>query len=77
MTSCGHSTLTLLPHQKNRVRCRHCHLTIKTDDLVQDFCPECYEIKGVKRKDFEEVASPDAADTRYRCDACGAIIKGE
>jgi Zn finger protein HypA/HybF involved in hydrogenase expression len=77
MTSCSHSTLTLLPQQKNRLRCRHCHLTIKKEDLAQDFCPECYEMQGEKRNDFEEVECPDAAETRYRCETCGAIIKGD
>ena len=76
MTSCSHSTLTLLPQQKNRMRCRHCHLTIKEEDLTQDFCPECYEMKGEKRYDFEEVPSTKVTETQYRCESCGTIIKG-
>ena len=77
MTSCSHSTLTLLPPQKNRLRCRHCHLTIKSEDLTQDFCPECYEIHGEKRYDFDEVAAEKSGRVRYRCEACGVIIESE
>ena len=73
MTICKHSTLELLPERKSTVRCKNCHLTISADDLGDGYCPECFDAAGVKRYDFESVAS-GASVTRYRCEECGAII---
>ena len=77
MTSCSHSTLTLLPQQKNRMRCRHCHLTIRADELGDSYCPECFEAEGQKRYEFEEVAAVESGTSRYRCEECGVIIESE
>ncbi len=77
MDRCSHKKIVLLPQEKNRLRCRHCHLTIKPDDLDTGYCPECFERDGVKRDDFDEVASEDNGVVRYRCELCGAIISAE
>jgi hypothetical protein len=74
MSSCKHANLELLPGVKPRVRCRHCDLTLAAEDLEEGFCPECFEASGQKRFEFEEVAGPESAPARYRCDDCGAII---
>ncbi len=57
------------------LRCRHCHLTIKADELGGGYCPECYEINGKKQSDFEEVAAEETTRVRYRCEDCGLIIE--
>ncbi len=75
MTSCSHKTLMLLPERKNVLRCQHCHLTIKADELGQGHCPECFEMNGRRRFDFEEMAEGERGRTRYRCEECGAIIE--
>ena len=75
MTKCSHSSLVLLPQKKNLVRCRHCHLTIKADELRESYCPECFEIKGRKQYDFEEIADVENGISRYRCEECGVIIE--
>ena len=36
MTTCRHQHLFLLPPEKNRLRCRRCHLTITPDELPAD-----------------------------------------
>ncbi len=77
MSPCSHSRLSLLPQETKRLRCRQCHLTIKPDDLEADYCPECFERDGVKRSDFEEVASEENGVIRYRCELCGAVITTE
>jgi predicted RNA-binding Zn-ribbon protein involved in translation (DUF1610 family) len=77
MTSCKHITLVLLPEKKNMLRCRHCHLTIKPDDLGSSYCPECFETGGVKRYDFEEIAAEGADTARYRCEDCGLMVESE
>lgn len=73
MRSCRHANLVLLPETSTRLRCRHCHLTIKADELVDGYCPECYENDRVRRNDFEKIAS--SAATRYQCEDCGVIIE--
>jgi len=73
MDSCKHHHLVLLPHSTQRMRCRHCHLTIKADELEGDYCPECYERSGLRRHDFELIETE--MSTRYRCEACHAIIE--
>ena len=74
MTACRHHQLVLLPDTGNRLRCRHCHLTITSEELGDGYCPECYEIYGRKQYDFETVADGNPGITRYRCEECGAII---
>ena len=75
MASCHHTTLELLPQPKSRLRCRQCHLTIDREELVEGYCPECFEISGSKQYEFEEMESAGQGFVRYRCDQCGAIIK--
>lgn len=70
MTSCKHRNLLLLPPPKERIRCRHCHLTIKRDELKNRYCPECYESTGIKRFDFDEVETPATEKVQYRCEDC-------
>jgi len=77
MTVCHHRNLALLPEKKDRVRCCHCHLTISADELGDGYCPECYEIDGRKRYDFEAVAAEKNGKVRYRCEECGAVIECE
>ncbi len=73
MTTCRHANLLLLAENKNRLRCTHCHLTIKAEEIGGDYCPECYESQGKRRYDFEEVKNEGAV--RYRCEECGAMIE--
>lgn len=61
-----------MPEQGRRMRCRRCHLTIDADELEGGYCPECYEVDGVRHTDFEVLESPQR--TRYRCEQCGAVI---
>ncbi len=55
MSFCLHHNLVLLPAAGKRVRCRHCHLTIDPKELGDNHCPECYEVHGEKRSDFETI----------------------
>lgn len=75
MTSCNHINLVLLPAAKNKLRCRHCHLTIGSEELGKSFCPECFEARGEKRYDFEEIVEASTGVQRYRCEDCGIIIE--
>jgi hypothetical protein len=75
MTVCRHQNLTLLPSAGQRLRCRHCHLTIDPKELGDSHCPECYEVHGEKRTDFETVEDGESAIVRYRCEDCGATIE--
>jgi predicted RNA-binding Zn-ribbon protein involved in translation (DUF1610 family) len=77
MTSCIHPILVLLPEKKNMLRCQHCHLKIKADELEESYCPECFEIHRKKQYDFEEIADTDAGISKYRCEKCGVIIESE
>lgn len=77
MTTCDHSELVLLAETEDRVRCRHCHLTIKTEELGDGYCPECYESTGKRRYDFENAPEQGPAVTRYRCEKCHALIEAE
>jgi len=72
MNSCSHNNLVLLPQQRGRIRCRHCHLTMKSDELVSKYCPECFESSHKKQYDFEEIEDIDT--TQYRCEDCGVLI---
>ena len=75
MNSCKHNVLTLLSNNSKRLKCRHCHLTIKPDELKEGYCPECFEAYGKKRYDFEEIDLETDNITQYRCEECHAIIK--
>lgn len=75
MSPCNHLQLVLLVEAHDRVRCRHCHLTIKASDLTSRYCPECFEATRTKRYDFEEVVSVASGIVRYRCETCGEIIE--
>ena len=75
MTACNHRQLVLVRDMAVRVRCRHCHLTIKVEDLPSRYCPECFETSHMKRYDFEEIAIDDPGKVRYRCEECGVMIE--
>ena len=77
MTTCSHTTIVLLPEKKNILRCLHCHLAIRAEELGDSYCPECYEADGNKRYDFEKIEVKEAETDRYRCEDCGAIIESE
>jgi rubredoxin len=63
-----------MPSPEARLRCRHCHLTISVTELGSSCCPECLEVNGLRKYDFEEVADNTAERIRYRCEACGLIV---
>ncbi|MBL0714990.1 MAG: hypothetical protein JJV98_14960 [Desulfosarcina sp.] len=75
MPSCPHRNLLLLDAPALRLRCRHCHLTIRADELDGGPCPECYETSGQRRYDFETLAV-DNAGVHYRCEDCGILMAG-
>ena len=76
MSDCSHKNLVLLVEQTpNRVRCKHCFLTISKDELADGYCPECFERDGKRRKDFEEVEDIKPDKTRYRCEDCRIIVE--
>jgi len=72
---CPHRHLELLPQPPKRLQCQHCHLTITAEELAGGFCPECYDSRGEKRYDFDEIKTAQTTATRYRCEDCGAIIE--
>lgn len=74
--ACKHEHLILLPKPGKKLRCIHCHLTINEKELADGFCPECYEVSGMKRLDFEPLEPVEERTIRYRCENCGAIIEG-
>ena len=74
MSRCKHQSLVLLAPQDKKLRCRRCNLTIDEKELVDGYCPECYEVYDVKRYDFEKLASEDEGKFRYSCEKCGAVI---
>ncbi len=73
MSNCPHHNLLLLEVPAPRLRCRHCHLTIREDELDGGFCPECYETSGKRRYEFETLAGADG-EIKYRCEDCGLLI---
>jgi hypothetical protein len=77
MTLCRHATLELLPVKKGKIRCLHCHLTIAADELGDGYCPECFEVHGRKRYEFEPMKDPVPEVARYRCVDCGIIVSTE
>lgn len=74
MSECKHQNLVFLAPPKDRIRCRHCHLTLKRDELTKRYCPECYEAEGIRRSDFEEVEEPKTDKVQYSCEDCGLLI---
>lgn len=74
MSQCNHEQIVVITESAKRLRCRHCHLTIKEEDLTDGTCPECYETEGRRHTDFEEVFTNDAAEIRYRCEICNAWL---
>jgi len=75
MASCRHQELVLLKKEGKKLRCRHCHLTIGAEELGSGSCPECREVHGERRRDFEEVVPEGNGSVQYRCEGCGALIK--
>lgn len=75
MESCQHQNIVLLPRTRQKLRCRHCHLTIDPDELGGGCCPECQEVSGKRRYDFEKIDETEQQATRYRCEDCGIIIE--
>ncbi|MFC1533607.1 hypothetical protein ACFL7M_09620 [Thermodesulfobacteriota bacterium] len=41
---------------------------------MDGYCPECREVYGVKRDDFEEVEVESDGEYRYCCEECGAMV---
>ena len=74
MDSCNHRHLILVALKKKKLRCHHCHITIDIDELRSRYCPECFEVTGKKRYDFEEADSLTTDITQYRCEDCGVTI---
>jgi Zn finger protein HypA/HybF involved in hydrogenase expression len=74
MESCKHEVLTLLTIKGNKLRCRHCHLTITEEELAGSGCPECLAVHKVRRNDFEKITAADSGTTRYCCESCGMVI---
>ena len=75
MSACPHRQLVLVRDTHARLRCRHCHLTIKAADLSAHYCPECFETTHTKRYDFDEVVPVDSGIVYYRCEMCGGMIE--
>ncbi|MDY6831619.1 MAG: hypothetical protein SWC96_07205 [Thermodesulfobacteriota bacterium] len=75
MTRCNHTNLALIPGNRPRARCRHCHLTIEVKELGDGYCPECFESSGRKHYAFEPVATDTTGPSRYRCEDCGVVIE--
>ena len=74
MPECRHANLFVLSENSDRLRCRHCHLTLKEADLKDGYCPECLEVNGRKRNDFEKIES-GKTKIQYRCEDCGALLE--
>jgi predicted RNA-binding Zn-ribbon protein involved in translation (DUF1610 family) len=72
---CRHLKLVLLPENESRLQCKQCHLTIKKDELGEEYCPECFEIFGRKRYDFKEIPALGNGTVKYRCEDCGVIVE--
>lgn len=70
MNTCKHRNLLLVTSSNDRIRCRHCHLTLRRDELKNRYCPECYDATGIKRFDFEEVVAAPSDKVQYRCEDC-------
>jgi len=66
--------LVLLSPPNQKLRCRHCDLVIDAYELADGHCPECYEVSGMKRREFEPLKPDHDIKIRYSCEQCGAII---
>lgn len=75
MSNCNHQALVLLKPPGEKLRCRHCHLTIDKTELTAEYCPECYERDGVRRFDFESIEPRLDEKVYYRCEKCGVMIE--
>lgn len=75
MAACTHKKLELIQPREERLRCTCCHLVISKEELANGYCPECYELRGVRHYEFEEVEQEPGTTIRYRCEECGAIIE--
>lgn len=75
MNNCRHQHLTLITSYATKLRCKHCHLTISAEELGDSHCPECFEERGERLSDFEEVPADEKAPVRYRCEECGVVIE--
>jgi hypothetical protein len=75
MDSCPHRHLLVLLPERRSLRCRHCHLKLRPEELVDGCCPECLEVSDARRRDFEEIEPDDSGPVRYRCEDCGALIE--
>ena len=73
MTECRHANLLVVADNADRLRCRHCHLTLKAEDLQDGYCPECLEVSGRRRNDFERIEAGEKK-VQYRCEDCGARL---
>lgn len=74
MNECPHLHLVVRNHRPVRLRCRFCHLTLKEDELLNGYCPECFETSGKKRDAFDEILLSEAGDSAYRCEDCGVVL---
>ncbi len=74
MSSCKHEILTLVQIKNNKLRCRHCHLTISADELSNGCCPECLDVHKVRRRDFDEIVEVGKDTIRYCCERCGMVV---
>lgn len=75
MSECLHKNLALIKEISNKLRCTVCHLTLASEELENDYCPECYESTGKKQTGFEKLILDHGNISRYRCEDCGIIIK--
>ena len=75
MDECRHThILLMIQNTGRRLRCRHCHLTIKPEELDSGYCPECLSVSGERRSDFETIDPPENSSVQYRCEDCGAML---
>ena len=75
--SCPHKTILVIKDNAEKLRCTRCHLTLDAVDLGDACCPECLDVSGRRRYDFEKVSRPEVVAPRYRCDDCGLMLGDE
>lgn len=73
MERCRHTTF-VLARVETKKRCRTCHLVLSTDELGDSYCPECFEARGERCYDFEDVVDGAKEEARYFCESCGASV---
>lgn len=73
-SSCRHTTFVLARPEVKR-RCRACHLVLSAEELGDSYCPECYEARGERSYDFEDVPDESGGKARYFCESCGASVE--